>query len=73
MNLANASKENIEYMIEQIKLKLRVASGAAIRSEHFAEGRYEELVELYEHVMSKETFSVSEIDAIVQELGRLRR
>ncbi|MEO3945654.1 DUF1128 domain-containing protein [Gorillibacterium sp. CAU 1737] len=73
MDLTQASKENVEYMIEEIKLKLRMASGAAIRAEHFDEHRYEELVELYEHVAGKDSFSVSEIDAIVQELGRLRR
>ncbi|WP_058301493.1 DUF1128 domain-containing protein [Gorillibacterium timonense] len=73
MDLTKASKENVEYMIEQVKQKLRMASGAAIRAEHFDESRYEELVELYEHVAGKSTFSVSEIDAIVQELGRLRK
>lgn len=73
VDLTKATAENVEYMIEQVKLKLRVASGAAIRADHFDEGRYDELVELYEHVVGKSTFSVSEIDAIVQELGRLRK
>ncbi|MBC8080026.1 MAG: DUF1128 domain-containing protein [Gorillibacterium sp.] len=73
MNLSQPTKENIEFMIEAIKTKLRVASGAAIKPEHFDEEKYEDLLELYEHVNGRSAFSVSEMDAIVQELGRLRK
>jgi len=72
MNNLSAA-EQIALMIEGIKDKLRVVSGDAIRPEHFDEERIEELQELYEHVQSKDTFSVSEIDAIVSELGKLRK
>ena len=73
MDLSQTTKENIEFMIEAIKTKLRVASGAAIKPEHFDEDKYEDLVEVYEHVNGRSAFSVSEMDAIVQELGRLRK
>lgn len=72
MNNLSAT-EQIALMIEGIKNKLRVVSGSAIRPEHFDENRIDELQELYEHVQSKDTFSVSEIDAIVSELGKLRK
>jgi uncharacterized protein YfkK (UPF0435 family) len=73
VDLTQKSPENVEYMIEAIKTKLRVASGAAIRAEYFDAEKYEDLMDIYEHVNGKERFSVSEIDAIVQELGRLRK
>ena len=73
MDLTNQTKENVAIMIEAIKTKLRVASGAAIKAEYFDEAQYEDLLEIYEHVEARTNFSVSEIDAIVQELGRLRK
>lgn len=73
MDLSQRSAENVAYMIDAIKTKLRVASGAAIKPEHFDDAKYEDLKDIYELVASKSAFSVSEIDAIVSELGRLRK
>lgn len=73
MDLTQCSIDNIAYMIDAIKAKLRVASGAAIKAEFFDEGKYEDLKDIYELVESKDRFSVSEIDAIVSELGKLRK
>ena len=65
--------DQIAVMIDAIKNKLRVASGAAIKPEHFDGDKLEDLKDLYELVESKDRFSVSEIDAIVSELGKLRK
>lgn len=73
MDLSRNTAENIAYMIDAIKTKLRVASGAAIKADFVDEAKYEDLKDVYELVESKERFSVSEIDAIVSELGRLRK
>jgi uncharacterized protein YfkK (UPF0435 family) len=73
MDLSQKSQENVDFMIEAIKTKLRVASGAAIKGSHFEFDKYDDLFEVYELVNGKNQFSVSEIDAIVQELGRLRK
>lgn len=73
MDLSTPSAEHIAFMIDAIKNKLRVASGAAIRPEHFDDEKYEDLRDIYDLVISKSAFSVSEIDAIVTELGRLRK
>lgn len=73
MDLSVNTEENIAYMIDEIKTKLRVASGAAIKPEFFDESQYEDLRDIYELVDSKDRFSVSEIDAIVSELGKLRK
>ncbi|WP_422658324.1 DUF1128 domain-containing protein [Paenibacillus sp. EC2-1] len=72
MDLNEQSQENIEYMIEQIKLKLRMASGAAMQASAFSKDQYEDIRDLYDLVMSKKTLSISEVEALVSELGRLR-
>jgi uncharacterized protein YfkK (UPF0435 family) len=72
MDLSQASKENIAFMIGQVKDKLRVATAASIKAEHFGENRYEDIKEIYEVVMSKQHFSISEIEALCDELKRLK-
>lgn len=73
MNLSEKSIENVEYMIDSIKEKLRVLNFGAIKSSHFDEEMYEELKEIYEMVMKKSSFSPNEMQAIAEELGNLRK
>jgi uncharacterized protein YfkK (UPF0435 family) len=73
MNLTEDSRENIELMITQIKEKLNVANSGAMRPESFDTDNYQDLVDIYEMIMKKTSFSISEIDAIVSELGNLRK
>lgn len=73
MNLSAPSAENVNYMIEQIKEKLRMVNADAMRSESFNESQYEDLLYLYEMVMKRDSFSPSEMQAIVAELGSLRK
>lgn len=73
LNLKEKSRENIEFMITNIKDKLHVVNSGAMRPESFDTDQYEDLVDIYEMIMNKRSFSVSEIDAIVSELGKLRK
>ena len=73
MNLSEKSTENVEYMIEQIKEKLKVLNLGAIKPSHFDEEMYEELKEIYEMVLRKNSFSPNEMQALVEELGNLRK
>lgn len=73
LNLSQKSTENVEYMIEKIKEKLRVLNLGAIKPSHFDEEMYEDLKEIYELVMKKNSFSPNEMQAIVEELGSLRK
>lgn len=72
MNLEQPSQQNIEFMIDAIKTKLKMATAAAMQATHFNEELYEDIKELYEVVASKEKFSISEVEALVSELGKLR-
>ena len=73
MDLATPSQENVVYMIEQMKDKLRMVNVDAMKSEHFSEENYEDLLYLYEMVMKRDSFSPSEMQAIVAELGSFRK
>ncbi|CAM3380700.1 DUF1128 domain-containing protein [Marinicrinis lubricantis] len=73
MDLNQKSTEHAHYMIEEIKKKLKVVSLAAIKPSHFDEEQYDDLKDIYDMVSSKSNFSISEMEAIVSELGRLRK
>lgn len=73
MDLTQATVENMEYMIEAIKTKLRMASGAAMHGSAFPLEKYEDLQDLYEMVIGKEHLSISEVEAVASELGKLRK
>ncbi len=73
MNLSQPSAENVTYMIETIKEKLRMVNVDAVRPEDFNATQYEDLVYLYEMVKKRDTFSPSEMQAIASELGNLRK
>jgi uncharacterized protein YfkK (UPF0435 family) len=73
VNLSQKSTENVEFMIEKIKEKLKVLNFDAIKPSHFNEEMYDELKEIYELVMKKNSFSPNEMQAIVEELGNLKK
>lgn len=72
MNLDTPSQQNVEFMIEAIKTKLRMATGAAMQASSFNVRNYEDIKDIYDMVNSKDRFSISEVEALVSELGRLR-
>lgn len=72
IDLSQRSQKNIEYMIEAIKTKLRMATGAAMSASAFSVEQYEDIRDVYDIVMSKERLSISEVEALAKELGSLR-
>ena len=73
MDLSVNSRDNIEFMIEGIKDKLQIVNAGALNAKSFDTEQYEDLRDIYEMIQKKQSFSVSELDAIVSELGRLRK
>lgn len=73
MDLSTPSQENVVFMIEQMKDKLRMVNVDAMKSENFTNENYEDLLYLYNMVMKRDSFSPSEMQAIVAELGSLRK
>lgn len=72
-SLHQASYDNVELIIETITNKLKMASAAAMQAQHFDLEHYEDLLDIYEVIQSKSSFSISEVNAIVSELGKLRK
>jgi uncharacterized protein YfkK (UPF0435 family) len=73
VDLSQKTTENVEFMIEAIKEKLKVLNFGAIKPSHFDEEMYEELRDIYDLVMKKNSFSPNEMQAIAEELGSLRK
>ena len=67
------SDEAVQYMLEEIKNRLKMATMAAIKPTHFSADHYEDIKDLYDMIISKTSYSISEMEAIVDELGRLKK
>lgn len=73
VDLSIKSAENMEYMVNQIVTKLKMVNAGAIKPEHMDSDLYEELKDIYEMVMRKNSFSPNEMQALAEELGRIRK
>jgi uncharacterized protein YfkK (UPF0435 family) len=73
LDLSKNDPKNIEYMLNKITEKLRMVNASAVKSEAIREERYEDLREIYEMVMKKDHFTPNEMQALAEELGRLRK
>lgn len=71
--LAEQSRENIEYIFDWFKQKLKVVNTGAISAKSFDTENYAELLDLYEFMSRKESFTMNEIEGIVAELGSMRK
>ncbi|MDW0110843.1 DUF1128 domain-containing protein [Sporosarcina aquimarina] len=72
MDLTQPTPENVSYMINQIKEKLRMVNVDAMKAENFSTSQYEDLQYIYNMVMKRDTITPNEMQAIVAELGSLR-
>ncbi|MCR8849458.1 DUF1128 domain-containing protein [Rossellomorea sp. SC111] len=73
MDLSQNNAENINFMVTAIKEKLRMVNAGAVKPEDFNEEMYEDLHDLYVMVNRKDHFSPSEMNAIIEEMGNLRK
>ncbi|ARF13744.1 MULTISPECIES: DUF1128 domain-containing protein [Sporosarcina] len=72
MDLSTKSPENVSYMIEKIKEKLRMVNVDAMKPENFSTEQYEDLYYMYEMVMKRDNITPNEMQAIATELGSMR-
>lgn len=73
MNLSVKSQENVEKMIEIIQDKLQMVNRAVLQPSDIDLQFYDNLVDVYEMIIKKDSFSVSEINAIIDELRTFRK
>ncbi|WP_280769015.1 DUF1128 domain-containing protein [Salipaludibacillus daqingensis] len=72
MSTNEKNRENLSKMIEDIKKQLNIVNGSAIKAEDFSYEKYDDIEEIHTMVMKKSHFSVSEMDALISELGTMR-
>lgn len=73
MDLTKPTDENVIFMIEQIKEKLRMVNVDAMKAENFNTEKYDDLLYMYNMVMKRAHISANEMEAIAAELGSLRK
>ena len=64
--------QNNEQMIKNIRKKLNIVNQSLINPEKFKDKDTKDIKDIHDFVMSKDSFSPSEITAIADELGNLR-
>ncbi|UFJ39422.1 DUF1128 domain-containing protein [Brevibacillus humidisoli] len=72
-DLKEATQENLRFVLEGIKGKLNMVNASVMRPEDFDLSSYEDLLYLYNMVQKKQSFSINEMTAIVEELGSMRK
>ncbi len=72
MSLKEKSPENLAQIIEDMKDKLQLVNRGVLTPNSFSLDKYEDLYEIYELVMKKTSFSVLEMEGILDELKSLR-
>ena len=73
MKLNEATEENLVYIIENIKDKLKMANVDALDPEAFDLAHYEDILFMYNTVEKRDHFTPSEMSALVEELGSFRK
>jgi uncharacterized protein YfkK (UPF0435 family) len=73
MDLSNENFENLSYMIENLKKKLQIVNSGIIQPEDYELNKYEDIKELYDMVMKMPSFSIRDMESIVEELAYLKQ
>ena len=73
MDLSNPSQENLAYILARIGEKLAIANPALLDPVDYDLAKYEDLKWLYDHIKTKESISISETEAFVEELSTARK
>ena len=66
MDLTKPTAENVMYMIEQIKEKLRMVNVDAMKAENFNTEKYDDLLYMYNMVMKRNNISPNEVKQLLQ-------
>ncbi|MFC0524108.1 DUF1128 domain-containing protein [Pontibacillus salicampi] len=73
MDLSNPTTDNLHFMINQLAEQLQVVNRGLMDPEDYDMDQYDNIKEVYDMVQMKGQLSVSEIQAVVGELGKFRK
>ena len=65
--------QKYEQMIKNIRKKLNIVNQSLINPEKFKDTDTKDIKDIHDFVMSKDSFSPSEVTAIADHLGQLRQ
>jgi uncharacterized protein YfkK (UPF0435 family) len=69
----SSSKQTIETMMDAISERLQVVNRGLFNAEDFDSNCVDDLQDIHHMIMKKQTFSISERDAILTELSKMRK
>lgn len=73
MDLSIRNTENLNYMITKIYEQLKMMNIETAKRVPFSEDTYEKIYQIYQFVSGRTNFSPGEMQAIADELGKLRK
>lgn len=73
MDLSAKTKENLEYMVNQIIKKLNFINIDVMKARNYDIEHYDSIHSLYQLIMKRDSFSPSEMEAIAEELGSFQK
>lgn len=74
MNLENPTRENLDYMINELKVHLKLVNTSIIDPEEYHMENYEKVYDIYTMVNKKQgRLSMMELEGVLQELGSIRK
>lgn len=73
MNLNQATKENLEFILDELKARLGVVNHSLFDVEDYDLNKYDDIKFLYEHIVKMGNLSPKETDAFIHELKDVRK
>ncbi|WP_042144888.1 DUF1128 domain-containing protein [Paucisalibacillus sp. EB02] len=73
MNLEKPTKENLAIMLNDLAERLSVVNRSLLDPEDYDLTKYEDIKFLYDMIIKKGNLSVSETQAFIEELRRVRK
>lgn len=73
MDLETPSRENVEYILQAMTKQMSIANTGLLKPDSYDLEKYEDLLDIYHMLMKKRKLTMSEMDAVLSELGRLRK
>lgn len=73
MNLKEATYENMAFMLNDLKKRLRMVNVSLIDPEDFRLDDYAEVRDIYEMVVRRPQLTTMQLEGVLTELGELRK
>lgn len=73
LDLSVKSRENLDYMVTSIYEKLKMINIDTVMRTPYSKEHYDKIYQIYRYVSGRTSFSPSEMQAIAEELGSLRK